>query len=260
MRVGYFQFDVVWGDPDRNVAIIESAVGGADTDLIVLPELCTTGYLFDSVEALNGLAEPLDGPVVTRFSELAVDNASTIVFGIAERAGNELFNTAVVVSPDGSMGAQRKRHLARLEKHLFSVGGTAVVHQTPAATLGSVMCFDAWFPERSRILTELGAEVLCCPSNFGGPDSLDVFRVRALENRVFVIVANRVGSERLGPVQADFRGDSRVIGPDGTVLSSGGNEEALNIIDIDLSEARLKASIMSDDLKAEWSHYRIIEG
>ncbi len=84
MRVGYFQFDVVWGDPDRNVAIIESAVGGADTDLIVLPELCTTGYLFDSVEALNGLAEPLDGPVVTRFSELAVDNASTIVFGIAE--------------------------------------------------------------------------------------------------------------------------------------------------------------------------------
>jgi len=259
VRVGYFQFDVVRGDPDANVSIIEAALNGARADLIVLPELCTTGYLFESADALAEFAEPLDGQTVARLSSLASSTETTLVFGVAERDGDELFNTAVIATPDGAVRSQRKRHLTRLEQPLFSVGGQVTTHQVPEATIGAVMCFDAWFPERSRILTQGGVQILCCPSNFGGPESLDVFKVRALENRVFVIVANRIGHEQLASVEATFRGDSRVITPDGTVLIPAGDGQALGLIDIDLGETAKKASVMSNNLEAEWSGYQIVE-
>ena len=107
------------------------------------------------------------------------------------------------------------------------------------------------------MLVAAGAELLCCPSNFGGPDSLDVFRVRALENRVFVIVANRIGGELLGDIDAQFRGESRVIAPDGTVLCHAEGHEALDVIEIDLTAAHVKASVMSRDLAAEWARYGV---
>ncbi len=259
MRVGYFQFDVVRGNSDANLAIIESALAGTSADLVVLPELSTTGYLFESPEALAKIAEPLDGPSVRRFSALAKENETTLVFGVAERDGNELFNTAVIATPQGAVQSQRKRHLTKLEQPLFSTGSPVAAHRVPEATIGAVMCFDAWFPERCRILTQGGAQILCGPSNFGGPDSLDVFRVRALENRVFVVVANRIGQEQLGSVEATFRGDSRVIGPDGAVLLQADGGQELGLIDIDLSKASIKASVMSNDLAAEWSRYQIVE-
>lgn len=256
MRVGYFQFDVQRGETEANVALIAQAViEGPSADLIVLPELCTSGYLFGSQSALAPHAQSLDGEIVQRISGLAVATATTLVFGLAETDGEDIFNTSVVASPDGQIAAQRKRHLTRLEKPLFAPGSEPQLIPIGDVSLGVLSCFDAWFPERPRRLMNLGADVLCCPSNFGGVDSLDVFRVRALENRVFVIVANRIGAETLDGVTAQFRGDSRVIAPDGTVLLAAGDEQALGVVDINPADARVKKSVMSDDLTSEWSEY-----
>jgi predicted amidohydrolase len=253
------QFEVAHGDPAANLSTITQAVSVTTADLLVLPELCTTGYLFESPAHLEEVAEPLDGQVVTTISRLAVERSLTVVFGIAERDRGRVFNTAVIASSDGSVFRQRKRHLTRLESRLFAQGDQASRHRVPQATLGVAMCFDAWFSPRVRILSESGIEVLCCPSNFGGADSLDVFRVRAMENRIFVIVANRIGSEALDATSVTFRGASRVIAPDGTILCAADGTEALTTVVIDPTDAKDKTSVMCDDLHSEWAAYATTE-
>jgi predicted amidohydrolase len=259
VRAGFLQFEVAHGDPAANLSTITEAVSVTTADLLVLPELCTTGYLFESSAHLEEVAEPLDGQVVTTISRLAVERSLTVVFGIAERERGRVFNTAVIASSDGSVFRQRKRHLTRLESRLFARGDQASRHRVPQATLGVAMCFDAWFSPRVRILSESGIEVLCCPSNFGGADSLDVFRVRAMENRIFVIVANRIGSEALDATSVTFRGASRVIAPDGTILCAADGTEALTTVVIDPTDAKDKTSVMCDDLHSEWAAYATTE-
>lgn len=120
----------------------------------------------------------------------------------------------------------------------------------------SSSCFDSWFPEACRMLTLQGAQILCHPANFGGSKSLDVIKVRALENALFTVTANRVGSEQGRDFSAEFLGESQIVGCDGEILQSVGGEETVVIIEIDPEQARRKSNIICEDLQEEWDFYK----
>ena len=123
MRVGYFQFDPVFGEVTRNLDVVVARLEGVHADLIVLPELFAPGYQFISQEEVSRLAEPVPGgPTTKRLADLAKRLRITIVAGLPERACAHRFNSAVVVGPQGFIGCYRKTHLFFEETLFFHAG------------------------------------------------------------------------------------------------------------------------------------------
>src|SRR5437899_5857794 len=125
MRVGYFQFAPVFGDIKRNLDTVAHRLAQVECDLLVLPELFNTGYQFISVDEVRALAEEIPGgPTTERLLKLAAERRVHLVAGLAERAGNGLYNSAVLVGPAGLIGVYRKTHLFFEENLFFAPGDT----------------------------------------------------------------------------------------------------------------------------------------
>jgi predicted amidohydrolase len=257
MRAGFFQFDVKFGDIQASLKRVRRVLRQAEFDLVVLPELFSTGYLLGSRERALQLAETIPGGEATQaLIELAAERRGAILAGICERDGDRVYNTAVLVSPDGSVERHRKVHLPRYEVPVFDRGDRFETFDAAGANIGVALCFDLWMPEACRSLALAGAEILASPANFGGPWSMDVARVRAVENACFVISANRTGTEESGGMKVTFRGGSQIVDCDGTVLFQAGKEERLAIVEIDPERAREKRNVFSDDILRELEFYR----
>jgi predicted amidohydrolase len=214
---------------DRLAELVEKHAGGAE--LVVAPELVTSGYDLD-VLARRGreLAEPLDGPTAARVSELAAEVGATLVFGMLERDGDALYDTAVVAAPDGQLVPYRKSHLYPTESALFAAGTELVVAPTPAGRLGMMICFEHAFPDVATALALRGAQVLVIPSAvpFGYEHLLTLrTRARAQDNQVFAVGANLAGN--------GFCGRSLVTDPRGEVLAEAGTEETVVRATLDLA-------------------------
>lgn len=219
------------GNRGRAVAAVRAAAGDGAA-LIVLPELCTTGYAFaDRTEAL-ACSEPADGPTVGEWRELCRELEVTIVAGFCERdrdgGAGGLHNSAAVVDADGSVTVYRKTHLWDREPLLFDAGTEAPpVVATAAGRVGVAICYDAFFPEVMRGLAGAGADVIAVPMNSPVPDpppaphplpssEIVLALAAATVNRVYVAQADRSGPER-GIVWAQA---SAICDPDG-VLAAG---------------------------------------
>ncbi len=221
------QTDPVFGDVAGNLDAAEAAIGRAgETDLIVLPELFASGYVFESAAQTRELAEPApDGPTVRRLERIAREAGATVVAGLPELAGGHVYNSAVVVAPNGWLGTYRKTHLFGEETLHFTPGDTGFRVWTVANRrgrsfrLGVMVCFDWYFPESARTLALAGADVVAHPSNLVLPDCPGAMPVRARENRVFTATANRIGTEANSRGAWTFIGQSRICGPRGTVLA-----------------------------------------
>lgn len=258
MKVGFYQFDVKFGEKEMNIKKVSENLLKTDFDLIVLPELFNSGYLFTSKELLKEMAEEVpDGKTTEALIEVAEKMNGYIVAGIIEIDNGKIYNTAVVVGPEGFIGKHRKVHLSKYELNFFSRGKSFEVFEIGVAKIGIVTCFDSWFPEAARLLMLKGARILCHPSNFGGTKSLDVIRIRALENMVYAITANRTGIEYGEGFDAEFRGESRITNIDGTIIECADSEESLKIIDIDPELAARKSNHLCADLFEELSVYEI---
>lgn len=256
MKSGFFQFPVAFGDRAANLQRIQQGVKDAAFDLLVLPELCTTGYLYASREELTPHAESArDGASVEFLLALSALKQATIIAGIAERDGENIYNTAVVVSHGRWLGKQRKCHLSRIEKPLFSAGTALTCFDNGAYRFGVLTCFDLWVPEAARVLVRAGAHLLCSPANYGGPWTTDLARVRAMENASHLIACNRTGHEHRNGTDAHFRGESQVIGPMGDVLLKASTDTALGLCDLAIDTAAVKANVMCEDLMAEADRY-----
>ena len=254
MKVGFFQFDVQLCEKKKNTDKVFAELENVDFDLMVLPELFNSGYFFSSKDQLAHMAERIPcGKTTHLLMEIAERKNGYIVAGLAEIDDDRLYNTAVVVGPEGYVGKHRKVHLTRFETQFFSRGGKFEVFDLGGVKVGICICFDSWFPEAARLLVKKGAQILCHPSNFGGQNSLDILRIRALENMVYTITANRTGIEYGESFDAEFRGESRIIDVDGSIIITAGSSEALRIVDIDPELATRKSSVMCDDLLAEVS-------
>ncbi|MEY4705064.1 MAG: hypothetical protein RL042_1266 [Nitrospirota bacterium] len=252
MRVGYFQFAPVFGEVSHNLDKVVETLDRVDADLIVLPELCASGYQFLSQQETLTLSESVpDGPTTQRLIDLAKRRKMVIVAGLPERAGAVCYNSAVVVGPSGFMGCYRKTHLFFEETLFFAPGDTGFqVWDIGPAKIGVMICFDWYYPEAARTLALKGAEIICHPSNLVLPDCPDSMPVRCRENRVFAITSNRTGSEaRGGKDQLTFIGNSEVVAPLGTILHRAPRDlEELRIVEIDPADARNKAITPYNDL------------
>jgi predicted amidohydrolase len=239
LRVGYLQFCPSLGEVAANLERIQALIGDVRADLLVLPELATTGYALPDRSTVHILAEPIPGPTTETLAAIARSAGTALVVGLAERDGDRLFNSAAIVDASGARGVYRKAHLFRGEKQLFDPGDTGFpVFDVAGLRLGLMVCFDWAFPDAAGTLARRGAQLIAHPANLVLGHARRAMPVRCLENRVFAITANRWGEGR-GPDGAlAFRGESLIVAPDGAELAVGpaaGDE--LRVVTIDPAAA-----------------------
>ena len=203
MKAGLLQYGPVYLDVTQNLETVDGLVRNADFDLLVLPELFSTGYNFVSREDLLSVAEDPGDPAAQTISALkswSSSTGATIVAGYAELADGLIYNSAAVVSNGELVGNYRKVHLFYREKNFFASGDRFSVFETTdragnSYRLGVMICFDWYFPEAARSLALQGADVIAHPSNLVRKDCPRSMPIRALENHVYTITSNRIGTE-----------------------------------------------------------------
>lgn len=256
ITVGFYQFCPVFGDKRANLQKIADAVEKIEADLLVLPELCTTGYLFTSQAEVNELAEPIPGPTTLFLESITRRKHLWLVLGMAERdeISKKCYNSAVLLGPDGLKAVYRKAHLFFEEKLYFAPGDTPFrVYDLGIARVGMLVCFDHFFPEATRALALQGAQIICHPSNLVLPGKgQQITRVRAMENRIFWVLANRSGAEERVGKKLSFTGASQIVAPTGEILAQAPpDEESVQIVQISPAEADDKRVTAMNDLFAD---------
>ena len=252
VRIACLQMELCVGEKDRNMAsslemIDRAAAAGAS--LTVLPELCSSGYVFNTREEARMLAEEIpDGPACRSWADAAARHGMHIVAGIAEREGRALYNSAVVVGPEGVIGTYRKNHLWAAENLFFEPGNLGVpVFHTDIGRIAVAICYDIWFPEVFRLAAVQGADILCVPTNWvpmpeqpdGLPKMSNILAMGgAHANSMYVAAADRIGIERGQP----FIGSSLIVGYTGWPIAGPASDdrEEMLIADANLSDARRK--------------------
>ncbi len=254
MRIGFVQTSPVYGRIESNVSRAVDMIKSADADLLVLPELFSTGYLFPDRRELFELAEPVPGgPTCRRMIDVAGSTGTAIVFCIAEKSGQKLYDSAVFTTGKGDCAVYRKLHLFSGEKSYFDPGDLPLeVHEFRGLKLGMMVCFDWVFPEVCRVLALKGAHVVCHPSNLVLHYCQEVMRARSIENRIFTITANRVGSDASSGRSVSFTGCSQITDPRGELLSRANeSSELVQVVDVDLRHAESKLITEANDVLAD---------
>ncbi|MFX0029337.1 MAG: nitrilase-related carbon-nitrogen hydrolase [Candidatus Hermodarchaeota archaeon] len=253
MIVGYIQTNPIFGNKEKNFKEVEKLSANIKADLIVLPELFATGYTFKSKEEAYSLAESVSGSTSQFLLQLAQDKGIIFVGGFAEKKGEKLFNSALIVSENGVIGTYRKLHLYYREKLWFNPGDKPLrVYNVDGINIGMMICFDWIFPETARTLALLGAEIIAHPANLVLPYCQKAMVTRCLENKVYAITANRIGQEDRGIDKFRFTGGSQITSYDGGILSSAPfNQTFVGTAEIDINLARDKKLNEYNDLLAD---------
>jgi predicted amidohydrolase len=250
VRVACCQLAPQVGQKAANLAQGAAAIERAARDgarIVVLPELCNSGYVFESRAEARSLAETFaDGESIELWCRLAAQHRLHIVAGFAERSGETLYNGAAVIGPAGRLGVYRKVHLWGDENLFFAPGDLGFpVFATEHGTLAVGICYDGWFPEFCRTCALKGAELVCVPTNWVPIPGQDPSReamaniltmAAAHSNSICIAAADRVGSERGQP----FIGQSLIVSHTGWPVGgpASASEEAIVFADLDLAEAR----------------------
>jgi predicted amidohydrolase len=244
MRIGFVQFSPERGAGIRNIELAADLIDKQLAELWVLPELATSGYLFeDRAKLLSWAEEVPEGPSIRKLRKLARSLNSALIAGFPERAGDDIFNSAVVINAlGGIVGVYRKIQLFDREKIAFTPGDRPPqVWDIGDAKVGVMICFDWIFPEIARSLALQGADIIAHPANLVLPHAPEAMRIRCIENRVFSITSNRIGDESIGNFHYRFIGQSQIVDPSGRRLIAATDEEATaKLFDVDLSLSRDK--------------------
>jgi len=244
-RVAAVSMNGYLGEPERVLRAIDGwceRAGAEKVELVLFPELVVHGHCTPNTWAL---AEPVpDGPSVARLTQIARRHRLVLCAGLSEKERDIVYNTQVLVGPDGYLGKQRKIHLSRDEGFFYKGGRELPVFDVGPCKVGIVICYDNQFPEIARVLALRGAEVLLMPhaARFrtwnDTPESesaarhyshhfLKLYALRARENACFAVLADQAG--RAGYVdtwprdsenQPHHAGAALAWGPDGELLAS----------------------------------------
>ena len=238
MRIAVGQMEPKLTDVDENLTRTKILLKEAEenkVDVLVLPELCNSGYVFESLEEASSAAEEI--PVGTFSKELLSWSKSDrlVVAGICEQTDEGLYNSAAVFESGRHITTYRKIHLFLNEKDWFIPGNkTPPVFEFKKARFGVMICFDWAFPEMARILTLKEAQVILHPANLVLPYCQDAMVTRSIENSVYTATANRVGTER----EITFSGNSQITSTNGTRLANiPADKIGIAFVDIDSREA-----------------------
>ncbi|MGY2261362.1 nitrilase family protein [Pseudomonas sp. SDO55104_S430] len=247
------------GDLAHNRSLTERAIRSAalqGAQVVVLPELVQSGYVFEDRDEALALAETRDGPTLQLWQALARELNLVVVGGFCERLpGDELANSAALIDAQGLRAVYRKAHLWDAEKDIFTAGDAAPpVIDTVHGRIGVLICYDLEFPEWVRLPALAGANLLCAPVNWpDGPRPLterpaEVLRVQANAsvNRMFIAACDRHGHERgVSWVQG-----SVIVDADGYPLAGPAEQggEQMLLASLNLAEARNKRISQRNDL------------
>jgi len=255
VRIGCAQLSPRVGDLEWNRYCAKTGIRNLgvrkEKQIVLLPELMSSGYVFDSMEEARASGEPADGPTVAQWAEDAAAYEILIVGGFAELGEDgALYNSAVVVGPEGVLAVYRKTHLWDREKLWFTPGSEPPpVVETPVGRIGVAICYDLYFPELTRGLALAGADVIAVPANlplFPRPKSerpveISIAQSTAHVNKVWVAVCDRSNDERERGVE--WTGASCIVDPDGWLAAGPvrGYGTGLLSAECDFDRARDKA-------------------
>ncbi|MDC1068821.1 carbon-nitrogen hydrolase [Candidatus Kapabacteria bacterium] len=240
------QFEPKLAKTHENIDLMEKYIKGSKANIIVFPELATSGYFYTDKEELSKVAINAEDEIISQFQSMAEDIDKLIVFGFPEEEDSLFYNSAAILTPDREKSSiYRKSHLFYKESLVFEEGNTGffVVDYEPLnINIGTMICYDWRFPEAARTLALQGADLIICPSNLVTGVWQGVMQARALENSVYVAVANRIGEESKSFEVLKFNGESTIIDPNGLPLvSAGGNNEISIVASIDPDLTRDKS-------------------
>jgi len=251
-RIGLCQFRPALLDKSTNINKMISMVDGIRADLIGFPELATSGYTFTDKAEIYNVADSFEASKTTDiFSDLACKNNTSYVFGFPELADGELYNSSMLINPDGSRHLYRKIHLFNEETLWFQPGdlGFNAVKAKNDVSVGMMICFDWIFPESARTLMLKGATIILHSANLVLPWCQQSMLTRSLENRVFSVTCNRTGIETNGDKTYSFTGMSQIVSPKGEILFRlSETEENLRVIEIETDEADDKSLTTYNDI------------
>ena len=250
VRVACCQIAPQVGEKEANLSKTSAFIHSAASQgakIIVLPELCSSGYVFASRAEARALADTYeDGQTTNLWASLAKSLGVYIVGGFAERCGAALYNAAAVLGPQGRIGLFRKVHLWGDENLFFTPGDLGFpVFATEYGTIGVAICYDGWFPETYRACALKGADLVCVPTNWVPIPGQDPAReamaniltmASAHTNSIYIAAADRVGTER---GQA-FIGQSLITSYTGWPVGGPASaiEEGILLADLDLVQAK----------------------
>ncbi len=240
------QIDVKLGQVDTNLAKMLAYAGeaaGNHANLVIFPECSLTGYQFDTREEALASAQTVPGKATQLLSSLCAELDIHVLFGMLEQSGDQLFNTSVLVGPEGVACKYHKNHVAFQAVDRFVNKGDRPFElcEIPRVRIGLELGYDTFFPEAARVHGLLGADLVVLQTNFATTGLVEraarVTTTRAIENKVYVVWCNRVGEERGYP----FRGRSKVMDPMGMALArASDNDEEIIYAEIDPEKARNK--------------------
>jgi omega-amidase len=252
LQISLGQMDIVLGKPDENVAKVRELTAEAarrGSQLVLFPELWSTGY------ALDRAAELADAPNQGSFAEMATlaqEHGIHVGGSCLARLGEARYsNMAALFGPNGkALAHYSKIHLFRLmeEDRFLTAGDRPVCAATPWGTVGLAICYDLRFPELFRAYALAGARMVLLSAEWPNPRRAvweTLLRARAIENQLYVVACNRVGTSQ----ESSFFGRSCIIDPWGETVISADEQEILATAEIDLDnvdEARAKIPAFKD--------------
>lgn len=244
MRIAALQMQSVPADVEANLVRVEDAMRGAaarGARLLVVPELALMGYGAGS--ALPDLAVAADDPLMRRLGALATRHGVALVAGFAERAGPDVFNSAVFTDGETTSVYRKSQLYGAYERKIFRPAPPSTsLRRLGGLTFGLLVCYDVEFPENVRRLAQAGADVVLVPTALpAGPSGTFIvdhmLAVRAFENQVFVAYVDNVGTDG----RFVYAGRSRILAPDGSVLAEAPEKGELMIV-ADVDPARFARS------------------
>jgi predicted amidohydrolase len=262
MRVACCQIAPDVGSPQRSADLAREAIAAAvagGAQLVVMPELVNSGYVFRSLHEARGASEPADGTLLEGWVSEAGRGDALVAAGFCERsADGRLFNSCVLLDGHGILAVYRKLHLWGEEPRWFTAGEQpAPVVATRYGAIGLAVCYDLEFPELTRGLALQGADLIAVPTNWPRdplpPDDRPVLHslaaMTAYWNKVFVAVCDRCGTER----GLEFEGGSVIAGPDGALRAGPVEHRGVHTLyaDFDLRQARDKRNGEHNDAFAD---------
>lgn len=229
MILSVVQFEPNFGNVEANYQVILRYVQCTKCDIIVFPELCITGYDFISRDEAIEYSYAIKEIINDKLKILSQDTGKVIVLGYPENKDGRIYNAATVFFPQQEYNyTYRKTHLFFRERFIFDEGdsGFVVKYYPPLdINIGTMICYDWRFPEAARTLALRGADLIVCPSNLVTNVWHIATPARALENKVYLAVSNRIGIENRNGAELLFNGGSRIYSFNGSELAKSPNDK-----------------------------------
>ncbi len=240
VKIAVVQTRPVFMDVAKNVQRAKELLYEISADIILFPELFLSGYtFFDKNEVEEVSIEINNSSHLKPFLEISKKRSIAISGGYVEREGKKFYNSSFFIGDGEIIANYRKVHLFSNEKNLFMPGDKGFsVFDYRGVKFGMMICFDWIFPESARTLAVKGAQIILHPANLVLPYCQRTMYARAIENRVFIATANRIGKEKNRGIKNSFTGSSQVVSPSGEYLfKMKRGEEGFRTVEIDPSLA-----------------------